>query len=251
MSDVAELPAGDGRAERIEALRRRMAAIPARSETVLTPAEDSSLRRTLPVPDGVADLLPSRGLARGTVASVSGSASLLLGLVASVTAEGGYAALVGQRRLGLLAAVEMGAQLRRIAVVADPGPDPVEIASVLLDGMDLVILGLGGMAVPPSRSRVVAARVRNKGAVLVVTDGKWDGAHVRLDAQVRGYHGLTGPGRGRLCGTALSVRAQGRAFAARTTRADICADRKGVTWAPSSATSLGGRGTVTNLGVAR
>ena len=39
---------------------------------------------------------------------VEGAASLLLGLVASVTASGGHVAVIGQPRLGLLAAYEMG-----------------------------------------------------------------------------------------------------------------------------------------------
>ena len=155
---------------------------------------------------------------------------MLIGILASVTAAGGHAAVIGHRRLSLLAAAEMGAQLRRVAVIPDPGPDPVEIAAVLLDGMDLVVLGLGGAVVPPSRSRAVTARARNKGAVLVVVDGRWDGAQLRLDAQVGGYDGV-GKGRGRLCGTRLSVRAQGRSFPERTTRMDVSAVRTRIEWA--------------------
>ncbi|MGV9748295.1 hypothetical protein ACWDTG_25825 [Rhodococcus zopfii] len=234
MGELAEFPL-DGaerlsRQERLESLRRRMAAIPARGEVervvapVAVPAD-----RLLPVPEPLAEVLPQGGLVRGSVVSVSGATSLLIGILASATAAGGHAAVIGHRRLSLLAAAEMGAQLQRVAVIPDPGPDPVEIAAVLLDGMDLVILGLGGIAVPPSRTRAVAARARSKGAVLVVVDGRWDGAQVRLDAQVSGYEGLE-VGRGRLCGTRLSVRAQGRAFPARTTRMDVCATRTRIEW---------------------
>ena len=84
-------------------------------------------------------------------------------------------AVIGQPRLGLLAAYEMGAQLERLALIPAPGPDPVEIAAVLLDGMDLVILGLAGASVSPSRARAVVARARSKGSTLVVTEGHWDG----------------------------------------------------------------------------
>ena len=79
---------------------------------------------------------------------LSGARSLPLSMVAAVTAEGGHAAIVGQPDVGLLAAVEMGADLSRIAVIPDPGADPVEVAAVLMDGMDLVVLGLGGRSVP-------------------------------------------------------------------------------------------------------
>ncbi|MFD3811955.1 hypothetical protein [Rhodococcus sp. NPDC058639] len=249
MGEVAEFPIGDEeagleRAQQIEALRRRIAAVPSRGEVsrptpVAEPAEVPS-RGVLPVPGPLAELLPHGGLVRGTVVSVSGAASLLLGVLASVTSSGGHAAVIGQRRLGLLAAAEMGAHLQRLAMVPDPGPDPVEVAAVLLDGMDLVVLGLGGASVPPTRARAVVARARSKGAVLIVTDGRWEGAQVRLEAQVSGYDGVDGPGLGRLCGTRLSVRAHGRAFPPRTTQIDVCAERSRVLWEPGEPRRIGG-----------
>ncbi len=238
LGEVAEFPVGGGtsqeRTRQIEALRRRIAAVPSRGEVsrptpVSEPVEVAS-HGVLPVPAPLAGLLPHGGLVRGSVVSVSGAASLLLGVLASVTSSGGNAAVIGQRRLGLLAAAEMGARLQRLAVIPDPGPDPVEVAAVLLDGMDLVVLGLGGNSVPPSRARAVAARARSKGAVLIVTDGRWEGAQIRLEAQVSGYEGVDGPGLGRLCGTRLAVRAHGRAFPLRTTQVDVCAERSGVLW---------------------
>ena len=249
MGEVAEFPIGDEeagleRAQQIEALRRRIAAVPSRGEVsrptpVAEPAEVQS-RGMLPVPGPLAELLPHGGLLRGTVVSVSGAASLLLGVLASVTSSGGHAAVIGQRRLGLLAAAEMGAHLQRLAMVPDPGPDPVEVAAVLLDGMDLVVLGLGGASVPPTRARAVAARARSKGAVLIVTDGRWEGAQVQLEAQVSGYDGVDGPGLGRLCGTRLSVQAHGRAFPPRTTQIDVCAERSRVLWEPGGPRRIGG-----------
>ncbi|MEU5842928.1 hypothetical protein [Rhodococcus sp. NPDC047139] len=235
MGEVAEFSVGGEdatRAERIEALRRRIASVPARGElsAVARGRVETTADRILPVPDPLAELFPHGGLVRGSIVAVSGATSLLLGMLASVTASGGYAAVIGQRRLGLLAAAEMGARLHRLAVIPDPGPDPVEIAAVLLDGIDLVVLGLGGASVPPSRTRAVAARVRSKQSVLVVTDGRWEGAQVRLEARVDGYRGVDGPDRGRLCATRLSVRAHGRAFSPRAMRVEVCADRSAVEW---------------------
>ncbi|KOS54628.1 hypothetical protein [Rhodococcus rhodochrous] len=252
MGEVAEFPVeggsqdpvGPSRQERLEALRRQIAAIPARGESARPrPAEPTAppvpADRLLPVPEPLARLLPDGGLARGSVVSFSGATSLLLGVLASATAAGGHAAVVGHRRLGLLAAAEMGAELSRIALIPDPGPEPVEVAAVLLDGMDLVVLGLGGAVVPPSRARAVVARARSKGAALVVTDGRWDGAHVRLEAAVHGYRGLSAPARGRLCGTRFSVRAQGRSFQPRSARMDLCAGRAGVEWRPGGPAQVG------------
>ena len=59
--------------------------------------------------------------------------------------------------------------------------------------MDLVVLGLGGRRVPLSRARAVAARARNKGCTLLVTDGDWQGATTRLEARVCGYEITAGP----------------------------------------------------------
>jgi hypothetical protein len=208
------------RAEQVEHLRRKIAAVsgkvgPAhrgvsRAGAVI-PAGDSLLELSEspadPVPAGLPTTLP-----RGTVAVTSGARSLPLGMVAAVTAAGGHAAIVGQPDVGLLAAVEMGADLSRLAVIPDPGADPVEVASVLMDGMDLVLLGLGGRAVPPSRARVMVARARQKGCTLLVTDGDWQGASTRLEARVCGYDvtgaggGAPAPGRGRIGRVRLAMR---------------------------------------------
>lgn len=227
--------AGLTREQRLEYLRRRIAAVPARGEVVARSGPGSEAGRILPVPEPLAALLPRGGLVRGSVVSMSGAASLLSGLVASVTASGGHVAVLGHPGFGVLAAVEMGAQLRRLALVPEPGPDPVEIAAVLLDGMDLVVLGLGGAAVSPSRARAVIARARSRGATLVVTDGHWGGAEVHLDARVRGYGGVgcaADGGGGRLRSVRLAVRAQGRAFQPRTACLDVRAHRGRVEWAP-------------------
>lgn len=202
----------DRRADQLEQLRRRMAAVSGkvgpgwRGETS-GPAPEP----LLPVPESLAEALPA-GLPRGTVAVLSGARSLALGMVAAVTAAGGNAAIVGQPDTGLLAAAEMGADLSRLAVIPDPGTDPVEVAAVLVDGMDLVVLGLGGRSVPPARARAVTARSRQKGCALLVTGGDWPGAALRLDARVCGYEIAGGavPGFGRISAVRLEVQARGR-----------------------------------------
>jgi hypothetical protein len=171
----------------------------------------------LPLPESLAELLPN-SLPRGTVAVLSGARSLPLSMVAAVTAEGGHAAIVGQPDVGLLAAVEMGADLSRIAVIPEPGADPVEVAAVLMDGMDLVVLGLSGRSVPAGRARAVVARARQKGCTLLVTGGDWQGASTRLEARVCGYEvtgagrGKPTPGCGRISRVRLAMRARGRSF---------------------------------------
>jgi len=125
-------------------------------------------------------------------------------------------AIVGLPEFGLLAAAEMGADLSRVAVIPQPGSDPVEVAAVLIDGMDLVVLGLAGRRVPATRARAVVARARQRGCTLLVTGGDWQGAPMRMDARVRGYEITAGragapvAGCGRIGAVRLSVRTRGR-----------------------------------------
>ncbi|KUI48674.1 hypothetical protein AU198_20470 [Mycobacterium sp. GA-1199] len=206
------------RAEQVEHLRRKIAAVSSkvggsRRGTLPTSEALPASETLLPMPESLDGLLPAP-LPRGTVAVVSGARSLPLSMVAAVTAEGGHAAIVGQPDVGLLAAVEMGADLSRIAVIPEPGADPVEVAAVLMDGMDLVVLGLGGRSVPATRARAVVARARQKGCTLLVAGGDWQGASARLEAAVRGYE-ITGrgrPGFGRISRVRLATRAWGRSF---------------------------------------
>jgi hypothetical protein len=208
------------RAEQLKQLRRQMASVSGKvgsprrghvhEHAHVDDLPDSEAR--LPVPQLLATVLPD-ALPRGTVAVLLGARSLPLSMVAAVTAAGGNAAIVGQPDVGLLAAAEMGADLSRLAVIPDPGTDPVEVAAVLMDGMDLIVLALGGRSVPMTRARAVVARARQKGCTLLVTDGDWQGASIRLEARVCGYETTSDkPGFGRISKVRLEVCAAGRAI---------------------------------------
>jgi hypothetical protein len=203
----------ENRVEQLESLRRQMAGVSEKMSGKAVTRPDDLLPESesqLAIPQWLAESLPVQ-LPRGTVAVLSGARSLLLGMVAAVTAAGGNVAIVGQPDIGLLAAAEMGADLSRLAVIPDPGTDPVEVAAVLIDGMDLVVLGLGGRRVPQTRARAVVARARLKGCTLLVTDGDWQGAPTRLAARVCGYEITAGSrgtpvcGFGRISGVRLQV----------------------------------------------
>ncbi len=190
---------------------------------VQAPASADASRTAESVPAG----LPEP--ARGTVGTLDGSPTVLLGLIAQITSGGGHVAVIGLPRLGLIAGAEMGAVLDRVVWVPDPGPDPEAVAAVLIDGMDLVVLDPARAEVPPTRARAITARVRRSSARLLVVGARWPGADTRIDAAVTGCVGL-GRGHGRISGLELTVRVRGRAQAPRGLRLALGAEGDRLCW---------------------
>ena len=169
--------------------------------------------QVLPVADPLAAVLPRGGLARGSVVSVlgQGATSLLFTLLAGPEAP--WSALVGMPGVGLLAAAEFGIDLDRLVVIPEPGPDVLQVLSILVDGVDMIAVALPVKARPtPSRQRVLTGRLRQHGAVLLVM-GPWPGADLVLTASWVGWTGL-GQGHGRLRDRELVVEVGGRGAAA-------------------------------------
>ncbi|WP_216917399.1 hypothetical protein [Nocardia noduli] len=143
-------------------------------------------------------LLPNGGLPRGSVVCCTGSATILMGLLAAASVAGCHAALVGNPGVGWLAYSEMGGDLQRIAHVLPPaGFDIFEAVAVLTDGIDIIALGDPTVAASPARSRVIAARIRQNGAVLLTVSPKAIRSSIDITARVVAYDGL-GQGSGRL-----------------------------------------------------
>ena len=173
----------------------------------------STGRQVLAVPTPLAEILPRGGLPRGGVISLggrSGATSLLLTLLA--TPVNTWSALVGMPEVGLLAAAELGVDLDRIALIPDPGPDVLQVLSVLADGVDMIAF-VPPKVLAPARLRVLTARLRQSGAVLLVT-GRWPGADLVLNSRIENWTGL-GPGHGRLRDRELVVEVGGRGAAGR------------------------------------
>jgi hypothetical protein len=193
------------RQQLLDELRRKMGAEPV---AVATP-----VRAVLAVPAPLAGILPQGGLPRGGVVSLigdSGSTSLLLALLA--TPANAWSALVGLPEVGMLAAAELGVDLDRVVLVPDPGPDVLQILSVLADGVDMIAV-LPPKVLPPSRLKVLNARLRQSGAVLLVA-GRWPGADLVLQSRIESWTGL-GHGHGRLRDRELVVEVGGRGAAGR------------------------------------
>ena len=93
----------------------------------------------------LAGLLPDGALRRGTTLTVGapgddGALSVALALVGAASATGSWCALVGHPGLGAVAAVDLGVDLGRLAVLPRPGPAWAEATAAVLEGVDLVVL---------------------------------------------------------------------------------------------------------------
>lgn len=185
--------------------------------------------RVLEVPGALGALLEG-GVRRGStlvIGSPPGGVSLALTLAAAATTEGSWVAAVGLPSLGLLAAAELGVQLERLALVPAPGERWPVVVAALLDGIDLLLLGLPGRA-RVADARRLTARARERGTVLVVIEPSggqfWpEGADLRLSVVDAKWEGL-GQGHGRLRSRQVEVVMTGRRAAVR--------ERRAVWWLP-------------------
>jgi hypothetical protein len=193
------------------------------------PGTTLAAERLLPVVPALRPLLPGRGLRRGTTVTVSRSAALALALVAGASAAGSWMAAVGLPDLGIVAAAETGVALERLALVPTPGARawPAVVAA-LLDAVDVVLVR-SPARLPAAQARRLAARARERGAVLVPL-GPWpEPADLRLAVTTSTWTGL-GQGHGNLQARQVEVLVTGRGAATRERRVHL--------WLPSADGSI-------------
>lgn len=180
--------------------------------------------RLLEVPAPLGSLFPEGGIRKGAtvgIAPLVGGCSLALSLTATVTSGDGWAAVVGLPSLGLVAAAELGVDLRRLALVPAPGDQWPAVVAALVDGFDLL------MVRPPGRVRAVdarrlMARVRERGAVMLLVDApKWpESPDLRLTVGRPAWEGLE-VGHGCLTGRRLEAVASGRRLGGRERQVEV------------------------------
>jgi hypothetical protein len=206
--------ADDQRAQTVAALRKRLDDVAGSLEGTSRAAPGVVIGSdVLAAPDPLSRLLPGGGLPRGGSVSVqasthaggSGATSLLVSLLSAP--RGVWIAVVGMPGLGLAAVAELGIDLDRLVVIPDPGPDALQVLSVLADGVDLIATAPPA-TLPPARLRVFSGRLRQRGAVLLVA-GRWPGADLMLTVRDVRWRGL-GSGHGRLRDRDLDVEVAGR-----------------------------------------
>jgi len=204
-------------------LRRRMAGLDDGKVAQPSPG-------TLPVLPGLSGLFPRGGLPRGAVVSVTGDAGATSLLFALLTGpQRSWSAVVGMPGLGLLAAAELGVDLTKVVLVPDPGPDVLQILSVLADGVELIAVATpSGPLGSAARMRVLTGKLRQHGAT-VLASGGWPGAELVLRTRTLGWTGL-GRGHGRLRDREVEVTVTGRGASGRPSRSIItlCSARNAV-----------------------
>jgi hypothetical protein len=208
-------------------LRRKMAAAggtstpPVPSSAMSAAAAVVPGHQVRPVRPALAAVCPHGGLPRGGVVGLTGDSgvtSLLYALLAGP--DRAWSAVVGMPGLGLLAAAELGVDLATVVLVPDPGPDLLQVLSVLADGIGLIAVSAppGGLG-PAPRLRVLSGKLRQHGTVLLVAGG-WPGADLVVSARTLGWHGL-GRGHGRLRDRDLEITVTGRGASGRPRHALI------------------------------
>lgn len=212
----------------------RRAALAAAGALTLGDAPPQSFE-PIAVPEPLTPLLPE-GIRRGEALAFPGDAPaaaappfaaaavdyLTLALLAGALRQGLWCAAVGVRGLGGAAlAGLLGAEalregaLQRLLVVAGPGERWAEIATVLADGVDLVLLAPPD-AVPTQVARRVDARLRqgaadearHRAALLVL--GSWPGARTVLRVRRLAWTGFD-TGTGHLVSGQAQIDAEDRA----------------------------------------
>lgn len=156
------------------------------------------------------EILPDGGLRRGSVLCLSGaigSTSLLLALLSGATAEGSWAAVVGLPGLGVEAAAGFGVALERLVLVPYPGTVWLEAVATLIDAIDLVAIGSSGRC-RPNDARRLAARVRDRGAILLVPRAWPVSPDLSLEVSAPRWSGLDA-GYGTLTRRRVTVRCAG------------------------------------------
>lgn len=207
-----------------------MSALPVASLTrgpqvLLAPTEPLAGERLLPVHDALVPLLPQGGLRRGSTIAVTGRGavtSLALALVAQASSAGSWTAVVGLPGLGLVAAHELGVSLDRCALVDHPPPGTWgQVVGALIGAVD-VVLWSPPPRLPRSETRRVAARMRERGTVLVQVSGASTGPSpdVTLTVTDVTWQGIE-RGHGRLAARRVSLERSGRGAAARLLRVDL------------------------------
>ena len=180
--------------------------------------------RGRPLADGLAGLLPNGTLRSGVVYTVADSTSLIMAILGTATADGGWAAVVGLPDFGVEAAAGFGIDLGRLVLVPSPGDQWLAVTAALVDVLPLVVVHPERIVGSAEVARL-GARLRQTGCTLIVA-GAWAQSEAALRVTGSRWEGL-GDGHGYLSGRDLTVSVAERGGPSRTVPVHL-PDRGGV-----------------------
>ncbi|AZA10780.1 hypothetical protein [Corynebacterium gerontici] len=216
LNNLSEL----SRHERIALLRSKVEAMtnaaPARTQSLQPEQEALASPQVFAVPGPLAQVLPDGGLAARCVTHCSATPSLIVEMIAHLSSQEHFVAVVGWPELNLAGVADAGGDYSRIVVVPDPGEDPLSTVAVLLEGIHVVIFRGPSITLSPVRARPLLARLRSGVGALVLVDTQVVSPRASVHAEVRGFRGI-GEGQGRIQAVDLELRGEAKAFRARAT----------------------------------
>lgn len=215
---------GMNREDKLAALRAQLVSIHGGQASRTASSEEEKRQDTsdyVELPEVFSSVVRGGGLPRRAVTLASDCPALLVSLAAYVSARGERIAFVGWDDVLLAELVEEGGELENIIVIRGAAEHCIQIAAVLVEGMDVVIAYLPevrqlGMAA----ERALRAKLRRGdcAVVLVGHSRMVASADLRLGAIPRRFHGMDMTGRGRITGIDIDVAVQQRGMPASTVR---------------------------------
>ncbi|SQG64111.1 Uncharacterised protein [Corynebacterium renale] len=207
------------REERIATLRTRMSVIEGGAHAA--PQEEAvAPKDVIDVGERLRAILPGGGLARRAVTVVGESSQLVAYILAQATDAGLRAGVVGWPELAFASVDDMGGQLQRIVAVPEPGTHGLHVATVLSEGLDLVLYRHASQGkrytIPPSVARPLEAKLRSGRAAFLLSGAHIAAPAATLEGTVTSFHGLA-RGSGRITGVDINVTVQARGHAPQAT----------------------------------
>ncbi|MBZ8176791.1 hypothetical protein GSS88_03115 [Corynebacterium sp. 3HC-13] len=183
---------GLSRTDKIATLRAQLVGMGRGEESPLPSSADTVA--LMPV---LARYLPGGGLARHRVTQMSESTMLAAIVIAHISSHGGHVAVVGWPELSYAAIAEAGGDLSYLLAVPNPGAEALTIATVLAEGVDLVVCRIpSDTAQPPlthSQARSILGKIWLAPAAFLMVGRHLPGTAVEIEAHIWDFHGI---GRG-------------------------------------------------------
>ncbi len=143
------------------------------------------------------------GLRQGCVYTLSGSATVAMGLLAEPTRSGSFCSAVGFPDFSVESAISWGVELGKLVLVPHPpAQDWVSVVAALTEIADLILTARPPHVTPGEVQRL-HARLRTRRRTLVIA-GAWPRAVAHIDAVTTGWGGL-GQGHGALLRQQLQI----------------------------------------------